>query len=773
MKRTALMNTSSAKRTSKDRPNGSRYRPSSKQSKATKYTVNVVNPEPPVTTISCAGATTVAYMAILAKPPVDDGDEIPEIPEERNLTVLMEINGREYDVSMGPNYFPSELHTAVMESVDLAQRPLGAPSEYEYVILYKIDNLSVDEAKRIKITSFNADGSDPDLMIAFSPTGNPTASSITKSLEGNKFVSTVCLSRNTSGGGGGVDPEPEPEPEPEPTEAFAPDFAFRMMSVSTSAVADDGSGNAFSGLVRDLSIAGLETRFMAKLDNSNPIEILEIDGGLGTLDITFDTQVLAGDYFNISVYREDKSPQTQAYYWQKVNTAQAPITGAECEVGFAQVDLGFISGGGYMEYQPNTRYKFEAQVMRGTVGSSSNSVVGEGVSELIEKVAYSTAQNYPIYDGTNLILSLRYASSYIAADYKTYRIGVNPSNVNLLHSLGSPDSTNVGSYGTLHPNTNKMWSYLSNTTASSMTWKAYDSVRGVQMDLVFATAYELYKKDPVLIFSNDSRYAVMCYVAGGNGNTSALYTAPLVFDDTTLQYRALNEGETFDLSYAPMYPDVGTFSNGRVYNNPGFFSGAWSTDGNVFLKVLPIDGFNVSSTENNKQYLPTLYEVSARQASGSHDLVISPSNESLLNLLRRIGILDRTDYGTDKVHYSYEIFNTGKYLYVYPVIGNGFTTFLLERNADVWTLHSAFVTSELSHLPDTLPSHDNAKIVHLNNIQYVNNSIKRVMLGDDEMLIIDAGVSKVPFVNVIGGTVLELLSYNLATKSLNAMSIGE
>ena len=202
MKRNALINTSSAKRTSKDRPSGSRYRPSSKQSKATKYTVKVVNPETPSTTISCAGATTVAYLAVLA---VLEGVEVQDTGVEENelvvpTTMLMEINGREYDVSEGPSSFPSEIVMTVMESVTLAQRPIGSPSNHEVTMLLKLDNLSVDEAKRIKVTSFKSDGSDPLLILAFSPTGNPTASSITKSLEGNKFVSTVCLARNISGG---------------------------------------------------------------------------------------------------------------------------------------------------------------------------------------------------------------------------------------------------------------------------------------------------------------------------------------------------------------------------------------------------------------------------------------------------------------------------------------------------------------------------------------------------------------------------------------------
>lgn len=736
----------------KDRPNGSSYKPSNNASGTTKFTAK--DPTPPIDTgISCAGATTESYLLIFADmtiPPT-------EVPQP-NPTLLLEINGREYNLTNSPS-FPSEVVQEILEDVSSFVKPPSVPSNFTLVGAMKISNVDDTETKKIKVSTFQEDTSIQLNHIAvFTTFGNPTGGGY--KVKDGRVVSTVCLARGT----GEVTP-------PDPVGADVPDFAFRMSSSSASATVNDSVGNTYNGLVKSMSLAGMETRFLAKMINLPAISNLRIDAELQAVEAELTSQVLPGDYVEISVFREDVNSNTQLPYWYKSNTAQYVVTGNECETGFAMIPIYFIEGGGSFSFQPNTRYKYEAIVKRGIVGSSAL-VVGTGVASVIDKTMYTMDKSQ--YDGTNLWLSLRYASDYVASGYKGYKFALNLSNISSRLALGGAQASNIagGVYGELYKNTGKMWSYQMSYTATSVTHKIWDSSIDQVQEVTFPTQYDLWKLYPNLVFSDDAKYVTLVHASGTSGNnTQIMIDVTFIRDATTNKYRALLEGEVADLSNSPIYANEGVYTDGSTWGNPARYYGMWSKDMSKFLKIVPSNGYTGSDPENAvREDTPSLYDLSSRQSTGRHVLVLSPSNDSFIAILKRYSIFNRTDKGMD-VRFQYKIFNTGRFLLAWQV-QNGASAFLFERVGDDWELNAVLVTSRLAHVAESVADYYDKVIVLENTYLMTSLGSNMLSIGNDEKFLIYGGNPDVPFVE-LNNNVLDYVVYDPTTKVVSKLSIGE
>ena len=705
MKRTALNISASANKSKlKDRPIGSSYRPSSRPAQTTKYTQRVVeNPGGGGGgQISCAGATTEVILLALIDPNISNVGDGETVVQSR---ILLEVNGREYDITESPTAIPSELGYELLDfSETTLTRPPNSPSAGSITRrALRIFNESTTEVKRIKITNmFYDNGVMPKSIMAASTDGNPTVGAL--SIGTDRITQTFCLARVVDEGGGGGDPEEPTDPEIPVSGDARPDFAFAINGSPSSKSINmyDSLDNDVSGPLTTTFISGMwQFPMLSHHPSESGVSYLNLDSETQNLFIGLGDNLTAGDSILVSaeILVDDSNPNN--LLWSAVgNNYYYILTGEDLGSGEHKiyVPLHYILG----EPLANRRYRFRATPYRDRpLGSKSLCYLNAPETMLETKSLYQMRHMEVVQGVASKVLWIEATDNGVR---KTFRVPFNPDTVKTIdHPLPNADANNIsGYYGTLARNNQRMWATVQSTTSSSITYRIYDSLKGTTQNVTLSTTSYVMGKSPKLLFSKDSTFLTFVYPNGSHGVVNLVTVGTMILDPTTFLYRALGS-DTLDLTKTPVPIAQSVYTDSGSTSQTGRWSGEWSADMFHFLKLLPINGYN-SESDNTvaSEVIPTIYDMVTPNATGAHAVVLSPSNASLLAKLREFNIFNRTYRSLYGVRYTYKLVGN-RYLLAVPEQGLGSFAYLFKRTGSLWFAVAMFYSRDVEETVNHAP----------------------------------------------------------------------
>lgn len=784
-----------------DRPTGASFKPSNTSSPSTKYTKSDDGTTTSPGQISCVGAAVGVLAVDIFNTQIEDTSELVEYP----IVVALQINGGTPQV--------------LYDSTERAQKPLPAssgvienslgdgstvvpplpdpmplsnntlPSSFQaeagrsYYWLYI--NASDLEVKRLKlINRFPATlslGQIPWCTV-FSSLANPTGGNIEAKIVGEfwEITSTACLSKN----GNVVPPDPE-----NPEQGFAPDFALSLSSLyATGSVENVTEGSAYGGTL--LPLEGIQTvgdglilRTMAKLNaNTSALSYVEeydaahenpTDPVEHGLRISLSDAVLAGDYIEVAFYHAGWSiaipPEIQ---WGTPSVTRHLVTAEsvmrqELLIPYRDCVLALE------EFKANTKYKFVLRAYRGTITQGGVPLDTGAPLEFLPTTNYIVQGQLFLDKNNRAYLSAQYDDTGII---KCYSIGgIGESNVQGgVFNLNAPLTDRYPYYATLCENTNDAtwWNVQTQTTNSvGLYFTRYGL--GISFSESMSTPVDTRTRFLEVAITDNGQWANVSYVMGTVGSLSVDFLRPLIKDATTqrLRFSSIAEAETADLTTCPTQVIEGVYVQGSEFGNPAGYSGHWAGKRMTsYLALLPPGGYVNDPSEANAYYTPTLYDLVEAKADGRHVLTVSPTNNSLLNTLRKIGVFEPADM-TREFIYQYRLLSPD-----YLLVSAKNSAFLLKLNGIEWIVWVVFANYNTALGKTTyktidgvsvplkrLASVDLTQLIH--QFKLLNSITHAILYVDTSPLKRSADASSRP--------VIEMFSLNLLDRTLNQMIIGE